>query len=49
MTFKNHFKKMRKWLVIETEKDYKEVTTRFEEIRVSLKGSPELAGNRSIC
>ncbi len=32
---------MKQWFIIETEKEYKEATARFEEIRESMKGSPE--------
>lgn len=32
---------MKQWFIIETEKEYKEATARFEEIRESVKGSPE--------
>jgi HTH-type transcriptional regulator/antitoxin HigA len=33
--------KMKQWLLIENEKEYKEATARFEEIREALKGTPE--------
>lgn len=32
---------MKQWLLIENEKEYKEATTRFEEIRERKKGTPE--------
>src|ERR1700682_3576418 len=32
---------MKQWLLIENEKEYKEATTRFEEIREAKKGTPE--------
>jgi HTH-type transcriptional regulator/antitoxin HigA len=32
---------MKQWLLIETEKEYKEATARFEEIRETKKGTPE--------
>jgi HTH-type transcriptional regulator/antitoxin HigA len=31
----------KQWLLIENEKEYKEATTRFEEIREARKGTPE--------
>jgi HTH-type transcriptional regulator / antitoxin HigA len=31
----------RQWLLIENEKEYKEATTSFEEIREAKKGTPE--------
>ena len=32
---------MKQWFVIENEKEYKEATVRFEEIREAKKGTPE--------
>lgn len=32
---------MKQWLLIENEKEYKEATERFEEIREAKKGTPE--------
>jgi len=32
---------MKQWYIIENEKEYKEATTRFEEIRVAKKGTQE--------
>ncbi len=32
---------MKQWFVIENEKEYKEATARFEEIREAKKGTPE--------
>jgi HTH-type transcriptional regulator / antitoxin HigA len=33
--------KIKQWLLIENEKEYKEATARFEEIREATKGTPE--------
>jgi HTH-type transcriptional regulator/antitoxin HigA len=33
--------KIKQWLLIENEKEYKEATARFEEIREAPKGTPE--------
>lgn len=32
---------MKQWFIIENEKEYKEATERFEEIRAAKKGTPE--------
>jgi hypothetical protein len=32
---------LKQWFIIENEKEYKEATERFEEIREAKKGTPE--------
>lgn len=41
MTTITHNKKSAQWLLIENEKEYKEATARFEEIREAEKDTPE--------
>jgi HTH-type transcriptional regulator / antitoxin HigA len=41
MTTIQQIKKPKQWLLIESEKEYREATARFEEIREAPKGTPE--------